>query len=534
MGELSSKNFDVDPNPLEVQGGKVAATIYGKFPAKYMKKNAVVEVIPVLRYGQGKSCRSEGSSFQGESVVGNHQRIKYKTGGVYTMKASFDYDPEMLRSEMFMTFDARTGNRSVKIPEVKVARGVRATSELYRQMVFSGGACVAPDSFKRVTTKKQEAQVKYLINQAELRKSELRNNSVQEFAALLKRINRDKELQIRDIEVQGYASPEGGLLINDDLANRRQDTAEDYVNGQLRSHGMQADVIAHYTAEDWDGLEQLVKASNIQDKDVILRVLSMYDDPYEREQQIRNMSEGFRELADGILPELRRSRMIINYEVVGRSDQQIKDQYRSDASKLSVDELLYAASLEDDDATREKILRKAAELYPDDHRAHNNLGAIEAARGHYDAAETYFNEAAKGGQVPEAYVNLGMLALRDGRTADAEQLIARGIGAKDAGVALGHLNIAKGNYAEAVKNLEGSRSNSLALAQLLDKNYIEAERVLHNVEHKDGMTDYLQAVANARQGNPDIAESFLRAAFAKDPSLRDYAMKDIELANVKK
>ena len=502
MGELAPSNFDVNPSPLETQGGEVVATIHGKFPPKYLKKKAVVSVIPELHYGNGQVARSEGATFMGEKVLGNDQRINYQFGGIYTIKSKFKYVPEMLKSELFMAFDARIGKRKVKIPAVKVANGVIATSELYKQTMLNGG----------------------------------QTNSVKEFVELLKKINREHErLALKDVEIQAYASPEGGLLLNDDLANRRQFSAEDYVNAQLFAEGMSANVVGGYTAEDWEGFEKLVQASNIQDKDVILRVLSMYEDPYEREEQIRNMSQGFRELADGILPELRRSRMVINYEVVGRSDQQIKDQYKADPSKLSVEELLYAAGLESDIDAKQAIYRKTAELYPDDQRAANNVAVMEFAKGNYDAAGRLFQDlAGKKNSVPEAYANLGLIALKDGNIEDAEYLIAKATGAKQIAEALGNLNIAKGNYAEAAENLKNSFNNSSALAELLNKNYTTASVILRNVERKDAMTDYLQAIVNARQGNFDISESFLRSAFQKDPSLKSYAEKDMELIRVKK
>ena len=290
MGELASNNFEVNPRPLETKGGEVDATIYGKFPAKYMKKNAVVSVIPELRYGNGEAITSAASTFQGEEVLGNNTRISFKNGGIYTMKAKFKYVPEMIQSGLYLTFDAKAGNSKVRIPAVKIADGVIATSELYKKTLVSGGACLAPDSFQRVTQLKREAQVKFLVNQADLRRSELQNNSVQEFVSLLKKINREQEkMRLKEVEIQAYASPEGGLLFNDDLANRRQFSAENYVNSELFKNAMSANVVGGYTAQDWEGFEKLVKASNIQDKEVILRVLAMYEDPYEREEQIRNM-----------------------------------------------------------------------------------------------------------------------------------------------------------------------------------------------------------------------------------------------------
>ena len=536
LGALSPNNFEATPRPLESKGGEVEATIYGKFPAKYMKKNAVVTIIPELHYGNGEVANGTISTFQGEDVLGNDTRISYKNGGIYTMKTKFTYVPEMIQSDMYLSFDAKVGQKKAKIPSVKISNGVIATSELYRKTLLSDGAILAPDSFQRITSQKQEAQIKFLINQANLRKSELQNNSVQEFVNMLRKINREQEkLNLKDVEVQAYASPEGGLLYNDELANRRQNTAEKYVNSELSKTGIRTSVVGGYTAQDWDGFEKLVKASNIQDKDVILRVLSMYQDPYEREKQIRNMSEGFRELANGILPELRRSRLIINYEVVGRSDQQIKDQYKSDPRKLSVEELLYAAGLESDPEVKEAIYKKTAEIYPKDQRALNNVGVLKFNKGEFAMAEKYFqNVTSDKNAVPEAYANQGLLALKDGNVKDAEYLISKATGAKDVDNALGNLNIAKGNYSEAVNNLKNYPSNSSALAEILNKNYTSASSILRNVEKKDAITDYLQAILNARQGDYSTAGSFLRSALEKDPSLRSYAEKDLELEKVTK
>jgi len=241
---------------------------------------------------------------------------------------------------------------------------VVATSELYKRAIVSDGGCIAPDSFQRVKAQKQEANIKFLVNQANLRKSELTSNSVTEFVNMLKKINANREgLNMQNVEVQAYASPEGGVDFNDKLAQKRQTSSEEYVKQQLKQTKVESGIDAHYTAQDWDGFQQLVQASNLQDKDVVLRVLSMYKDPEEREQQIRNMSSVYRELADGILPELRRSRLIINYETIGRSDEQIQQQYEADPTKLSVDELLYAATLEDNVAKKEAIYKKTAEYY---------------------------------------------------------------------------------------------------------------------------------------------------------------------------
>lgn len=535
LGPLSADNFTVVPNPLETQAGQVPATINGTFPEKYMKKKAVVTVTPELRYADGQVAKGQSATFQGEKVMGNDQTISYKVGGRYTMKTAFDYVPEMQKSEMYLTFDARIGKKQQKVPAVKVANGVIATSELYRKTLASENGCIAPDTFQRVNEKKQEANIKFLINQANIRKSELKNNSVQEFVEMLKKINADREgFNVQNVEIQAYASPEGGVKFNDKLAGNRKNESEKYVKNTLKQTKVNADIDAHYTAQDWDGFQKLVAASDLQDKEVILRVLSMYEDPQEREQQIRNMSAGFRELADGILPELRRSRLIINYETIGRSDEQIKAQYSEDASKLSADELLYSATLDEPVAKQEEIYKKTAETYPNDYRAYNNLAALALAKGDTAKAREYAQKAASlGANTPEAQANLGLLSLIDGNVQDAERAIAKSSGSESVNQAIGTLAIAKGDYAQAEKAFAKVNSNTAALAQLLNKNYDAAAKTLDRVENPNAMTDYLHAVVAARRGNKFAASSYLKEALQKDPSLKQYAENDLELQFLK-
>ena len=537
LGPLSADNFTVEPNPLETLGGEVPATVNGVFPVKYMKPKAVVTVTPELRYADGKVAKGQSATFQGERVMGNDQTISYKMGGRYTMKTSFAYVPEMQKSDMYLTFDARRGKKKVEVPAVKVATGVLATSELYKQALMNAGGCIATDSFQRVRAQRVEANIKFLVNQANLRKSELKNGSVKEFVEMLKKINADREgLNLKNVEVAAYASPEGGFKFNDKLAGKRQSVSEAYVDKQLKAAKLGgANVDAHYTAQDWDGFKRLVQASNIQDKDVILRVLEMYKDPAEREQQIRNMSAGFRELADGILPELRRSRLIINYETVGRSDEQIKEQYKADAAQLSADELLYAATLTNDANEKEAIYKKAAECYDKDYRAYNNLAVMAFNKGDENAAKSYVKQAfAKNQKAPEGYANLALIALRNGNIAEAESNLSKAINANGFGEVLGNLNIAKGNYATAVKNFEGSKSNSAALAQILNKDYAAAVATLKDQKNADALSDYLMAIVQNRQGNTAAAQDYLNSAIKKNSALSQYADNDLEFANLKK
>ena len=534
LGALSSDNFKVDPNPLETTAGQVPATINGMFPEKYMKKKATVTVIPELRYGNGQAVQGTGATFQGEKVQGNNQTISYKVGGNYSMKTNFKYVPEMQKSELYLTFDAYIGSKKVDVPAVKVADGIVATSELSGRTVKSAQASVAQDAYQRIIEHKQEANIKFLIQQANLRKSELKNNSVKEFVEMLKKINADKEgLNLKNVEVSAYASPDGGLKLNDKLAAQRQDNTEKFVNKTLKNTKVEAPVDAKYTAQDWEGFQELVKVSDIQDKDVILRVLSMYKDPEEREQQIKNMSAVFRELADGILPELRRARLTLNYEVIGRSDAQIVEQFGNDASQLSNEELIYGATLVND-AQKEAFYKKAAELY-NDARAYNNLATLAFAKGDLSAAKNYAQKAQSvDGSNAESNANLGLIALAEGNVRDAENYIAKAANAFGLSEIVGNLNLMKGNYAQAEQDFANINSNSAALAQILNKNYNAATSTLNNIKNGDATTEYLKAILNARLGNNSAAATALKAAISKDSSSAKYAENDLELVNVSK
>ena len=537
LGALSADNFTVVPNPMETQGGYVPVTINGNFPEKYMKKKAVVTVTPELRAADGSILRGVPATFQGEKVMGNNQTVSYLLGGHYAMKAEFPYSDTYHKSDLYLSFDAAIGKKKVEVPAVKVANGIIATSELYRLAMTQTGGCIAPDTFQRVRKERQEASVKFLINQAQLRQGELKNNSVKEFLQMLRTINNEKEAYVlSNIEVKAYASPDGGEKLNDKLAAKRQNVSEDYVKKQLKNLKVSANVGGQYTAQDWEGFKQLVSASNIQDKDVILRVLSMYQDPEEREQQIKNMSAGFRELADGILPELRRSRLIINYETVGRSDEEIMQQYKDDAEKLSNDELLYAAILEGvDNAKAEEIYKKTAKIYPNDYRAYNNIAVQELKKGDVALAKEYLDKALSlSPKAAEPKANLALIALKSGNVTKAQEYISQAIGGNDYNFALGTYNIAKGDYAAAADNLKGMNNNMAALAQILNKDYESARVIFKQIANNgDGVTDYLRAVMSARQGNSYAANTYLKDAISKNGKLAFYAEDDLEFSKIK-
>ena len=533
LGNLSADNFKVNPTPLEAIGGEVPATINGIFPEKYMKKKAVVTVTPVLKYEGGETV-GKSATFQGEKVEGNGTEISYKVGGTYTMKTNFKYIPAMQSSDLYARFEAKLGKKTVSIPEIKIGYGVIATSELLSRCGIT--ASTAPDAFQRVIEQKQEANIKFLIGQANLRTSELSSLSIQDLVKILKEINdMQEERALQNIEVSAYASPDGSFNLNEQLAEKRQNVSSNYLKKQLKKISMDADVDTKYTAEDWEGFQELISKSNLQDKDVILRVLSMYQDPEEREQQIRNMSSVFTEIAEGILPELRRARLIVNYEVIGRSDEQIIEQYKQDASKLSVEELLYGGNMLMEDATsRKQWYETTIKHYPNDYRAYNNLAQLAIMEGNTTTAQNWLQKTVNvNSKAPEANANMAILALKNGDTDKAETLMGQASGSDTFNEILGNLNIAKGNYTQAQQNLAQTQTNSAALAQILNKDYANAKKTLAAIETPDAITSYLKAVLAARTSDTGALKSNLKVAIANDSSLKERAANDLEFANYK-
>lgn len=533
LGELSADNFTVTPTPLEAIAGQVPATIDGKFPEKYLKKKAVVTVTPVLKY-EGGEAKGQSATFQGEKVQGNDQTISYKVGGTYTMKSVFDFVPAMQQSDLYLQFDAKVGKKTVSVPEVKIGYGVVATSTLLKNTLASVTPSSSADAYQRIIKEKQEANIKFLIQQANVRKTELNSENMKAFVNMMKEINDAKETRaLNNIEISAYASPDGALDLNTRLAEQRQNNSEKYLQGQLKANKMTAEVDTKYTAEDWDGFQELVAQSNIQDKDVIIRVLSMYKDPEEREAQIRNMSAVFQELADNILPELRRARLTLNYEIIGRSDDQIADQFRIDASKLSVEEMLYGANLAPQ-ANKEAWYQKTTQLYPNDYRAYNNLAMLAYQKGDLNAAENYLNKAKSlKSDAGEVNANLALIELNKGNVSAAETYMGKASGANGFNEAMGCLNIAKGSYQQAASAVNGVKSNSAALAQILNKDYAAAKSTLNGVQNSDAYTSYLKAIVAARTNDAAGVNSNLKDAVSKDASLKARAAKDLEFASFK-
>ena len=527
---LAADYIKADPQPLEAVGGQVPVTISIAYPAKWFKKNATLTITPVLRYAGGETWGT-AYTFQGEKVRANNQVIPYATGGNVTMKSSFKYKPEMKRSELYLTFDVKIGNKSSRLPDIKIADGVIATSALAN--AATANPAVGADKFQRIIKEAHDANILFLIQQAELRSNELNKGELKDWKDRVKQAS-DAKNQNVSVEVSAYASPDGGLTLNEALAERREANTTRYLKGELNKRKIDVPVGAHYTAQDWEGFKELVSKSNLQDKDLVLRVLSMYSDPEQREREIKNISTVFRSLADEILPQLRRSRLTANIEIIGKSDEEISRLAQSNPKALNVEELLYAATLTNNDVDREAIYTKASELFPNDYRTWNNIGMQRFYAGDLKKAEELFNKSNSVKHNSEADINLGLIALTRGERDKAQQLIGGASDVAELGEALGMLYLEQGDYAKAVSSFGGSKTNNAALAQILTKDYSKASQTLNAVTRPDATTDYLKAIVSARTNDAAGVISNLKAAIGKKRSLAREAANDLEFAKYAK
>ncbi|MBR2318465.1 MAG: hypothetical protein IKA52_02185 [Bacteroidaceae bacterium] len=527
--DIKPEFFTVTPEVLEVVGNEIPVVIDGRFPAKFFNKKSVLTITPILKYENGEAI-AVSSTFQGENVRGNDKTISYDNGGNFKLRMAFDYIPAMEDSELYLRFSVHKGNTIYTLPEIKVADGCIATSQLYRQTVATANIAWCEDAFQRVIKQAKEANILFLIQQTNLRMSELKSGEIKEFKNTLEDIAADYENKVLDdVEISSYASPDGDIELNNRLAATRGDNTEKFVKKEIKKAKLEGYVDNRYTAEDWEGFKELVSKSELPDKELILRVLSMYNDPEEREEQIKNISSVYKELADEVLPKLRRARITLNYQLIGRSDTQIKEQYEKDPSILSLEEILYSSILTDDINKQEEIFNTAIKLYPGDYRAYNNLGVMAYNNGDYNTATSYFAKAGNAdGTAPEVNINNGYLELMQGNVADAEACITVAASSKAGNEALGNLYLAQGLYGRAASLLEKSNTNSTALAQLLNKEYSTARKTIESIEHPDATTFYIKAVLGARTSNIAFVYDGLKEAIKLDPSLAQKAANDLE------
>ena len=520
--------ISVNPNPLVKVGNKVDADITGTFPAKKFAKKGVLVVTPVLKY-QGKEALGEPVTYVGEKAKENGKTVNYKQGGKYTQHCSFTYVPEMRKSELYLRFEARVGKKVIEIPDVKIADGILVTDELAEAQ--DNELAATPDKFQRVIQELTEADIKFLIQQANVRSSETKSDEMKALQEAIKDAQANEKKAINKIEVSGYASPDGGMDLNEKLAKNRQKAAQDFIKKDLKKNKVSNEVEANITAEDWEGFQAAMEESNIQDKDLVLRVLSMYSDPEEREAQIKNLSAVYKNIAEEILPALRRSRLILTTDLIGKSDEEISALAKNDPTQLSVEELLYSATLTNDKAEKMAIYQKAAELY-NDYRAWNGMGELyfadkniaEARRCYTKALEIQPND-------PDVNYNAGVAAIADGDLDKAEEYLGKAAGTSaNLNAAMGTLYTKKGDYEAAKKAYGNTATNNAAVQQILNEEYAAARQTLDNVKEPNATTAYLKAVVGARTNDKAEVYDNLKSAIAQDAAFKERAAEDIEFA----
>ena len=531
LGQFSADNFTVNPNPLELVGENVPAQITARVPAKFFLKNAEVTVTPYLVYN-GTETASQPYAFQGEKVRGNAPVVSYEYGGTFTIPANYAYVPEMNKSDLELAFTVNQGKKQYVLPRVKVANGVVATAALTNAGTVQ--PAIAPDAFQRIINEKYAADIMFLINKANIRAAQLNTDAMEELRKEILSTANDTARVLAELNVQSYASPDGSLSFNERLAQERETNTLSYLNKQLKKDKISefGDLTAQFTAEDWEGFQRLVSQSNIQDKDLILSVLSMYKDPEQREQEIRNLANVFEQLADQILPQLRYSRITASINVIGKSDSEISKLAASDPKALNVEELLYAATLTDNNEAKQKIYDQAVRIYPNDYRTWNDLGVTQYVDGDYAAAEASFKKAASlAGANKQPSMNLGLIDLVKGDYKAANQLFGQAAGVEGLNDALGVYYLKTGDNAAAVRSFGDSKTNNAAIAQILTKDYSKAKQTLAAIAKPDATTYYLMAVLGARTNNEQLVTSNLRQAIKLNKNLANLAKSDLEFAN---
>ena len=530
LGQFKSDFFSTTPTPLETVGQTVPGTIAGNIPAKFMVNNAKVTATPVLTWNGGQASATP-VIVQGENVRANGQVVSYANGGTVNIPFNLEYQPEMEQSDLWLEFSVDQNGKMYALPRVKVGNGVIATSTLASAATVT--PATAPDKFEKVITEKYSADIHFLINQANVRSSQTSKADYIDLNKRLLEANAAPNQEIAGLTINSYASPEGSLSFNTQLAEKREQNTATLVENQLKKDKITefGELTSSFTPEDWEGFQQLVEKSNIQDKELILGVLSMYKDPEQREKEIRNLSSVFNELADQILPQLRYSRVLASINVIGKSDQELINLFNTDPKKLTVDEILYIATLTDDNTKKMEVYNKAVELYPKDYRTFNNLGMTQYVAGDYSAAKSNFEQARRLNPTSkEVEMNLGLVDLLNGNYAKANEQIGAATGVPEASDALGVYYLTQGDINKAVTAFGDAKTNNAALAQILAKDYPAAKSTLAGIATPDATTYYLTAILGARTNNENMVMSNLRQAVKLDSSLLKRAQKDLEFS----
>ncbi len=535
--------FKVTPELLEAHAGEVALAVDGRFPAKYFDKKATIVATPVLKYEGGEKTFAP-VTVQGEKVEANNKVIGYTTGGNVSYKNAVGYEKPMSKSELYMNITASKGSKTLDFEPIKIADGVIATSEMIvnfpkailgvrRDVNNTGKYDPTIDPFQRVVPDEMMADIHYLINRSNIRKEEAQSSDVKALEDYTKKANEEARTDIKRVEVSAYASPDGEIDLNTDLAAKRKETSSKFLAEKLQAAGVDVELKTKYTPEDWDGFKKLLEKSNIQDKELILRVLSMYNDPEVREREIRNLSETFTDVAEDILPQLRRAKMTTSVEVTGKSDEELKAAAKADPASLNPAELLYAATLFDDLDEQLSIYNSFIKIYSDDWRGPNNAGYVLVKQMNYTDAKPLFEKAEKlKNNEPIVKNNLGAVTLNAGDTDEAETLFGAAAGAGDeVNYNLGIVSVKNAEYDKAVRYFSKYADVNTAIAKILAGNNNGALKDLEAFDHPNCyMKEYMKAVIGARTAKENLLFESLKAACDINAKMKAKAKTDMEFA----
>lgn len=535
--------FKVTPEVLETHAGEVDLTVDGRFPVKYFDKKATLTATPVLKYDGGQTNFSP-VTLQGEKVQGNNRVISYNAGGTFSYKDAADFKDDMRKSELFVNITASKGAKTVDFDPIKIADGVIATSTMVanypkpilgvrREANNSGKYDPNIDPFQRIVSDEMLADIHYLINRANLRNEEITAEDVAAYLQYTQKANEDERINLKGVEVSAYASPDGTIDFNTELAAKRKDSSSDFLAERLKELGVDVNLRTKYTPEDWDGFKEKLQQSNIQDKELILRVLSMYSDPEVREREIRNLSETFTELAETILPELRRAKLLTSVELIGKTDEELMTLAKSDPASLNPAELLYAATLFEDLNEQLTVYNSFIKVYPNDWRGPNNAGYVLVKQMKYNEAKPLFEKAETlKNDEPIVKNNLGAVALYENKVEEAETLFGAASGAgKEVNYNLGIVSLKKANYDQAVRYFSDFQDVNTGLAKILTGDNNGALRDLEAFERPNCfMKEYLKAVIGARTARENLLFESLGKAVEYNPEMKQKAKTDLEFA----
>ncbi|AZS29942.1 tetratricopeptide repeat protein [Butyricimonas faecalis] len=527
-GEIT---YSVTPETLVAKGGMVDLKIDVTFPAKYFNKKVAIEATPVLRFKGGEKAY-EMKAIQGEKVQGNAEVIPYETGKTVSYTSRIPYEDAMRLSDLEIDITGSKGAKTAKFDPRKIGDGVIATETL---VVNAPATSVGEDKFQRIIKQQEEAAIYYLINSANIRSKEMTSEEMKKLEAYIKEAATKENMNLNGIDVRSYASPDGAYDFNEKLANQREKNSSAFLKKQMKKGKVEQYKDENFfkdfvVAEDWDGFKKAMEESNIQDKELILRVLSMHSDPEVREREIRNIASAFAVVADQILPKLRRSLFVVNTELIGKSDDELKALAKSNPSDLNVEELLYSATLFDNNNDKLAIYEACMRQFPNDWRGFNDAGMIQFEMGNIAAAQANFNKAnSMSANNPVVQNNLGAVALKNGDLKQAEVYFGAATGAgQEVNYNKGIVAIKSGDYAAAVNYFGQCNCVNAALANVLAGNNNEALKKL-NAENKEcPMSYYLKAVIGARTNDATAVIENLKKACSLDASFKQLAATDME------